>query len=521
MEMLSRTTLTLCIGAALAPSAMALSLNPGGTGQVLVYPYYTVNGNQQTLMSVVNATNRVKAVKVRFLEGRNGKPVLDFNLYLSPFDVWTGAVSATGSDGAATLATSDRSCTVPQIAPQTVFRDSRYTGTQQDWASATTPISLAALLGSTERTREGHIEMIEMGLLQTGTLSTQLAEEVTHNAAGVPINCQRLAEAWSTGTGGWAINAQANIDAPRGGLYGGAIIVDVAKGTLQSYEADAIEGFYTNAAQPGFLHRSPSDSRPDLGDADNGMGRIAVGLVAEDGSFITQQVPARQRALSRTAPYSFDAISLVYLHAMIYNEFVTEPTLGAASEWVVTFPTKSAYVDTTSSANVRGPFTNAFRDDGAACEALTIEYWNREEQVPGSVPGSVDFPVPPGGGPSPPSICQQANVIAFNQNAVLSGGVSAVLAARSSSGLRTITALGSTFTTGWARIWFDNPVVAGFQNTLDNRVNDPAGGIVLAGLPVTGFWAVNYTNANVVPGVLANYSGTTRHRTIRAEVPES
>jgi hypothetical protein len=506
------------ISAALAAPATALTLSPGGTGQVLVYPYYTVNGNQQTLLSVVNATNRVKAVKVRFLEGRNGKPVLDFNLYLSPFDVWAAAISATGNEGPATLATSDRSCTVPQIAPLTVFRASRYTGAEQDWASATTPISLAALLGSIERTREGHIEMIEMGLLQIGTLSTQLAEEATHNAAGVPTNCQRLVEAWSAGAGGWAFNAQANIDAPRGALYGGAIIVDVAKGTLQSYEADAIEGFYTNSAEPGFLHRPPTDSRPDLGDADNGQGRIEVGLVAEDGSFITQQVPARQRTLSTTAPYSFDAMSLVYMHAMIHNEFVTERTLGAASEWVLTFPTKSAYVDTTASAMVRRPFTDAFRDNGTACEAMTISYWNREELVPGTVPGSVDFPVPPGIGPSPPSICQQANVIAFNQDAVLFGGASAVLAARSASGLRTITVSGSTFTTGWTRIWFDNPNIANFQNTLDNRVNDPAGGISLAGLPVTGFWAVNYTNANVIPGVLANYSGTTRHRAMRTAV---
>jgi hypothetical protein len=26
------------------------------------------------------------------LEGRNSREVLDFNLYLSPYDVWTGAV---------------------------------------------------------------------------------------------------------------------------------------------------------------------------------------------------------------------------------------------------------------------------------------------------------------------------------------------------------------------------------------------------------------------------------------------
>jgi len=93
--------------AGLATTASAVNLNPDGLGQVLIYPYYTVNDGNQTLVSVVNTTNRVKAVKVRFLEGRNSKEVLDFNLYLSPFDVWAAAVYTTGTTGPANLITND------------------------------------------------------------------------------------------------------------------------------------------------------------------------------------------------------------------------------------------------------------------------------------------------------------------------------------------------------------------------------------------------------------------------------
>lgn len=46
-----------------------------------VYPYYTVPSD-----------NCAKKTIVRFAEGRNTQEVLDFNLYLSPTDVWTGAV---------------------------------------------------------------------------------------------------------------------------------------------------------------------------------------------------------------------------------------------------------------------------------------------------------------------------------------------------------------------------------------------------------------------------------------------
>src|SRR5882757_1736640 len=82
--------------AGFAGLANAVDLNPDGLGQVLIYPYYTVNGGQDTLFSVVN-TDPVngKAVKVRFLEGYNSREVLDFNLYLSPNDVWTARVSQT------------------------------------------------------------------------------------------------------------------------------------------------------------------------------------------------------------------------------------------------------------------------------------------------------------------------------------------------------------------------------------------------------------------------------------------
>jgi hypothetical protein len=490
-----------------------VNLNAGGLGQVLVYPYYTVNRSQQTLVSVVNTTNRVKAVKVRFVEGRNSQPVLDFNLYLSPFDVWQGSVFAFGASGGASLATNDTSCTVPRIVSPLPFRNTQYTGDNQDWEPSSTPASLAALLGAIERTREGHIEMIEMGLLQVGTQPTQLAEEATHNSAGIPSNCQALVNAWSGTTGGWVVNTGANIDTPAGGLYGAAQIVDVANGTLQAYEADAIEGFFTNSARPGFLHRLPGSFAPDLGDADNGAGLIQVQLQGGNGVQIEETVPVGQKIRSRDLSYSWDAVSLLYMRDAIYNEFMTDPVLGGASEWVVTAPTKGAYVDVASDTAVRGPFTDAFGDDGRGCEAVFAFYWNRDEQVSGAAPGSI-FPPPPEGDFGIASLCSAAQVVAFNQSQVGTSGPSTIFGSRSPLGLNTVTVAGSRFTSGWMRISFDNPLTAIQDNVLNNALNRP-GGIALAGLPVTGFWAVSYVNRNAQPGILANYGGAVPHRWTR------
>src|ERR1700693_3426983 len=83
-------------------AAQAVNVNPDGLGQVLIYPYYTTRadgaGNAfATLMSVINSTASAKAVKVRFLEGKNSREVLDFNLFLSAFDVWTAGIVQAGT----------------------------------------------------------------------------------------------------------------------------------------------------------------------------------------------------------------------------------------------------------------------------------------------------------------------------------------------------------------------------------------------------------------------------------------
>src|SRR5712664_4088304 len=83
-------------GLGAAGTAEAVYLSPNALGQVLVYPYYTTNnagGNAwNTYLSVVNTTSRAKAVKVRVLEGKASAEVLDFNLFLSPNDMWAASI---------------------------------------------------------------------------------------------------------------------------------------------------------------------------------------------------------------------------------------------------------------------------------------------------------------------------------------------------------------------------------------------------------------------------------------------
>src|SRR4051812_15376515 len=177
MKPLKRKTLYAAVLATLGAvgSAGAVNVNPNGLGQVLIYPYYTVRtsstsvatGPQNTYLSVTNSTSAAKAVKVRFLEGKNARDVLNFNLFLSAGDVWTAAVvPTTAADpigtGSAKLITADKSCTYGTVtlSPGIPFSNVAYVGD---------------LGGDTmDRTNEGSIELIEMGVVTNAALVTAI-----------------------------------------------------------------------------------------------------------------------------------------------------------------------------------------------------------------------------------------------------------------------------------------------------------------------------------------------------------
>src|SRR4051812_19657135 len=126
LRVLARIALLL-----LPAGAGAVTLDPDGVGQALIFPYYTVQqgrgGAFNTYVSVVNHSAAAKAVRVRFREARNGAEVLRFNLYLGPQDVWTATVAPTATG--AQLFTVDHSCTDPDVrAAQPVFGSAAFVG---------------------------------------------------------------------------------------------------------------------------------------------------------------------------------------------------------------------------------------------------------------------------------------------------------------------------------------------------------------------------------------------------------
>lgn len=480
-------------GVGMVGSAQAVILTPDGLGEVLIFPYYTVRNNQVTAFSVVNTTTNGKAVKVRFLEALNSQEVLDFNLYMSPNDVWAATVTST-SDGAQ-VNVADMSCTTPIIATalggsgSEPFRNSLYS------TDATTN-------HGNDRTREGYIEVIEMGnIVPTFVVVTAggvtFGGSITH-VAGVltAAKCGALTTSWAPG-GILNGSAVGSVTANSGGLAGTAHIISPGEGTDISYEPSVLNAWSNLAAAnhtgPGFVTPSLANVSPKASTVFSAAG------VAVTSTWLAQA--------------AIDPVSAVLMTASQDNEYITATDLLAGTDWVVTFPTKRFHLTST----VR-PFTQTFTSTGS-CDTVTPTVFGREEEMK---TGNIDF--------SPTttttsSLCWEANVIRFGTNAsadVLKSTATSM--AISSSQI---------FANGWMRLTFPSTAVTeagvdvapadGFDDAYtaagaqvhqmydDAALPMGAGGFRYAGLPAVGFAVIRYATS-----ALNGYGAAFSHKAERA-----
>jgi hypothetical protein len=452
--------------------ASAVSLNPKGIGQVLIYPYYTVNKNQDTLISVANMSDIGKMVYVQVLEGYNGRETLTFFLFLSPHDIWTAAISQTADDGGGLLKTSDTSCTYPIIPSEGVLLSSAgYDGTGAVPADS-------GPQGIT-RTREGSIELITAGDIVPGS-PTDLSITHVQNGnpgEGVPPGCGEIN---STGVA-------VDLVAPTNAIYGSASIVNVGEGTYFAYNADAVAGF-TDVPLWG-----PSGTFPSL--------QYANSTEAPEFGARAYVFDNKGRPLALDYIFGIDAISAIFISDALYNEFLVDPGLGANTDWIVTFPTKRFYVDSAFGPQVPlPPFVESFTD-GRSNMQVDVAVYDREEGFRLVVD---DFPEPIA---VPPALLPyEVNVISFLDIPAPAGGIPSGVFGSTLTNIN-IPPFGSS-----GAVTLDLASGDGGSHELPGGVDPDGNTISLRGLPITGFMSYNIINTQAQPGMLANYGGLFIHR---------
>lgn len=461
-----------------ASSAQAVYLSPDGLGQGLLYPYYTVQSAGpnafNTYVTIANTTADAKVVKVRFREGKNSRQVAEFNLYLAPNDSWAGVLFRDGE--AARLATRDLSCVNPALpADGLLFSNAAYAN-GDDGAGT-----------GLDRTREGHIDVIEMG-----TVSGAAAMALTPDANGRPANCAAVQ--------GQSVNL-GQIGVPTGGISGSATLINVANGMDLTYNADALArltstAFYSDPGQPGTDFDSAS------------IDRISVIV---DGNKMYRLIWAR----------AVDAVSSVLMATVVDNDFVLDSATASKTDWVLTFPTRRFYVTpTTFAAPFARPFTLSFTD----CLGLPFKPSNRE----GITVDIPSFPVPT---PSGTRACWTAN--AFSVRKV--GSTPPFGAQSDVFGSRNVLALSAQPQPGQAgsgilpapdtyengRIAMRFETFDALFSAADSSATDVGTGttsqavVAVSGIPLIGFMARTFENGTLTCGSIncqGNYSGVFAHR---------
>lgn len=427
LNILNRVALKLGVLTILGASgvANAVHLADSGLGQALIFPYYTVRNGSITTITVVNHTDRAKALKVRFLEGKASKEVLDFNLYLSPHDQWAAAIGQSVTSGGTLLYVADKSCSTPAIPAKGVeFRNYAYV---QD-----------AIGGTLDRTREGYAEIIEMADFLPGSPS-EIA--VTH-VAGSPANCSSLT----------ADTVPRDIVVGSGGLSGQGYIINSANGTSFGYTATALDNFSKNHPiwfEPGSINPNLTHVNP----------KISYVFDRRVGLLITEWATGNSSA-------PVDPVSAVLSRASLLNTYSTNTTVGATSSWVVTFPTKGYYFR----GNVAAKLFPSTLSANGSCVPVSMEAWNAEE---GLVSAQVFA------GITQNQICWESSVLNFGASAALGVGNAYRVAVDSNAdgNARLKFGTGIGLSTNGAITTIVSP-----SATAATRTN-----VVFAGLPALGF----------------------------------
>lgn len=165
---------TMAVGGMAAYTNVSAATDANALGDLALVPYYTVRDNYVTGLHITNTSDQTQVVKMRLRRGSDSADALDFNIILSPYDMWTGTIN--DDDGQLGISTNDKSCTAP--VPN---------GTDSNGKPKFIAPAQFAANGAAD---EGYLEIIGMGQADD---SQPISQGALHTA-GVPADCADVRE---------------------------------------------------------------------------------------------------------------------------------------------------------------------------------------------------------------------------------------------------------------------------------------------------------------------------------------
>lgn len=538
-----------------AVSATTLRISDAGVGHNLLVPYFNAQNNNMSVFHVVNTdTTNGKAVKVRFRSASNSDDILDFQLFLSPGDVWTAAVTQ-GSDGVAQITTADNSCTVPAIAknvPQKFVTDR---------------LNPSLVPGDkANQTREGYVELFNMadipGPTVTGT-ATALYTAIKHVNGVAPCSVAgSTARTLLNTTAITAFNdenaaARAGFDTPTSGLLGDWYILNIPQTTTFSGASTSVVALSSTAGvgtegRGNFVHFPQTSGAVPVASINqftadplfrtNAYPANATGNTAGYGTQLT--VPTLAAANydlpDMSTPYTTTAnaantatasngpltqanlLTTALAATSVTNQYATDASITAKTDWVFSMPTRrysvvanyAATGTTTGGQTVTGinaPSYRLFSQLNGGITTTTTQDWFRPNNT------SVD---------SVGNICVNADAQIFRDREegpdtvgeapIFSPGTPATAARFAFCGETSVLAFGDSGASVLGGNVARQTLKSGFSENGWGVITTTNGG---PGLPILGSGFQKLTNPNVGNGISGNFGITWPHRFTRVVAP--
>jgi hypothetical protein len=245
------------------PAGLSVHVNPGATGDALIYGYYNARGAFTNIRVINTSDTSGIAAKVRFREGVYSNEVLDFFICLSPDDQWTAWVIDDGleSNPAVMLPWDDDTPTYPAT-------------TMGDIISLAYNDTGAADIVTADMTKEGYLEIIAVSSWIDGHAGSNPPRGINTSAECGAILGLEPPECDMDNNG--VLDACPQIDDAPNALAGTEVIFNVAAGSGQyALNASALADCTQQpVANPGLA----TDNPPRLSNCDDGINGVNYAL---------------------------------------------------------------------------------------------------------------------------------------------------------------------------------------------------------------------------------------------------